>query len=216
MATYHPEIFNYANIDDAKSIILTDEGSVATEQRWQTETPYLREQLLSWCNISNHAQILDFGCGIGRMSRELIEHTDSSLWGVDISPTMRQHALNYVDSERFTALSPSALDAAVSVGMRFDLAMSVWVLQHCPDLPKEILRLAQALRPGGVLFVVDMHHRAIPTHDEGWINDGVSVHQALLKQFELVKTSAFAAPQSPSGLQNSAWIGLFQKRNETL
>jgi 2-polyprenyl-3-methyl-5-hydroxy-6-metoxy-1,4-benzoquinol methylase len=216
MATYHPEIFNYANIDEAKSIILTDEGSVATEQRWQTETPYLREQLLSWCKLSNHAQILDFGCGIGRMSRELIEYTDSSLWGVDISPTMRQHALPYVNSDRFTALSPSALDAAVGAGMRFDLAISVWVLQHCPDLQTEVLRIAQALRPGGALFVVDMHHRAIPTRDEGWINDGANVQQALLQSFELVDTKAFAAPQSPSGLQNSAWIGLFQKRNEKL
>jgi 2-polyprenyl-3-methyl-5-hydroxy-6-metoxy-1,4-benzoquinol methylase len=146
------------------------------------------------------------------MSRELLARTDSSLWGVDISPTMRQQALSYVGSERFTALSPAALDAAVGVGMRFDLALSVWVLQHCPDLQAEARRLSQSLRSGGVLFVVDMQHRAIPTHDAGWLDDGLNVRQTLLQHFQLLNEAAFAAPHSPSNLQKSAWMGLFQKK----
>jgi cyclopropane fatty-acyl-phospholipid synthase-like methyltransferase len=212
MASYNPQVFLTANIDAAKSIILTNEGQVSTEQRWESETPYLCEVLLSKCAISNQAQILDFGCGIGRMSRALLERTDSSLWGADFSPTMRKQALDYVDSERFTTLSPQALDAATRNGMRFDLALSVWVLQHCPNLDAEIKRLFLSLRTGGVLFVVDMNHRAIPTHDAGWLDDGKSVKQSLLTHFALLEEMRFAAPHSPTNLQQIAWIGLFQKK----
>lgn len=212
MTTYNPQVFETSNIDAAKSIILTNEGQVSTEQRWASETPYLCEVLLSKCTISNQAQILDFGCGIGRMSLALLERTDSSLWGADFSSTMRQQALAYVSSDRFTALSPQALDAAVRVGMRFDLAMSVWVLQHCPDLEAEIKRLFLSLKSGGVLFVVDMAHRAIPTHDAGWMDDGLNVKHSLSPYFTLLEEMRYAAPNSPTNLQQIAWIGLFQKK----
>ncbi|NJS36247.1 MAG: hypothetical protein HC765_07140 [Brachymonas sp.] len=89
--------------------------------------------------------------------------------------------------------------------------MSVWVLQHCPDLDAEIERLYAALKPGGALFVVDMQHRAIPTVADGWVDDGMRVEPALRKRFKCLQMIPFAAPKAPSNLLNSAWIGLFQK-----
>jgi 2-polyprenyl-3-methyl-5-hydroxy-6-metoxy-1,4-benzoquinol methylase len=211
MHTYKPQVFEQADIEAAKAIILTNEGSVSTELRWQTETPYLCDKLLSWCGVGEQARVLDFGCGIGRMSRALLERTPATLWGADISATMRAQALSYVQSERFTALSPAALDAACAAGMHFDMALSVWVLQHCPDLDAEVQRLHAALRPGGLLFVVDMEHRAIPTHEAGWVQDAYHVEQALRQRFKLLYREAFAAPNAPANLRDTAWIGLFQQ-----
>jgi SAM-dependent methyltransferase len=144
------------------------------------------------------------------MSRALIERTPATLWGVDLSATMRAQAMAYVQSERFTALSPTALDAATSSGMRCDLALSVWVLQHCPDLDVEIQRIQAALRPGGLLFVVDMQHRAIPTYETGWAQDDKNVEQALSSRFKLLHREPYSAPIAPANLLETAWIGLYQ------
>lgn len=211
MPTYNPNVFEMQDLDTAKSIILTTENEVSTEQRWQTETPYLLAQLQQWCEIVGSAQVLDFGCGIGRMSKALIEATSAHVWGMDASQAMRQHAAGHVASSRFAALSPQMLDAAIVAGQRLDLALSVWVLQHCPDLNAEINRLYAALKPGGLLFVVDMQHRAIPTVADGWVDDGLRVEPALNERFNCLQRIPFAAPNAPNNLLQSAWIALFQK-----
>ncbi len=211
MATYNPKVFELSDIQAAKSIILTTEEQVSTDLRWDTETPYLLAQLQQWCDIRGAATVLDFGCGIGRMAKALLEQTSASVWGVDASQAMRQHAMSHVASERFTAFSPLMLDAATLAGQQLDLALSVWVLQHCPELQTEIDRLHAALKPGGLLFVVDMQHRAIPTLSDGWVHDGLHVESALLTRFDCVQKIPFASPHAPANLLNSAWIGLFQK-----
>ncbi len=211
MSTYNPDVFELQDLQAAKSIILTDENEVGTEQRWETETPYLLSQLTDWCQVVGSAQVLDFGCGIGRISKALVEHTTAFIWGVDASQAMRQHAVAHVASPRFAAISPQMLDASMVSGQRFDLALSVWVLQHCPDLNTEIHRLHTALKPGGLLFVVDMQHRAIPTVADGWVDDGLRVEPALNERFNCLQRIPFAAPNSPNNLLQSAWIALFQK-----
>jgi len=211
MATYNPDVFELTDLESAKSIILTDEAQVSTQERWVTETPYLLAQLQQWCQIEGAAQVLDFGCGIGRMSKALIDATSACIWGIDVSQAMRAHAVSHVNNARFAALSPQMLDAATQAGQRWNLALSVWVLQHCPDLNADIERLFAALKPGGVLFVVDMQHRAIPTVADGWVDDGLRVEPALRKRFNCLQMIPFTAPKAPANLLGSAWIGLFQK-----
>ncbi|MFM7330209.1 MAG: class I SAM-dependent methyltransferase, partial [Brachymonas sp.] len=207
MATYNPDVFELSDLASARSIILTDEAQVSTDERWNTETPYLLAQLQQWCQFEGSAQVVDFGCGIGRMSKALIEATDACVWGVDASQAMRTHAVSHVASPHFAALSPLMLDSATQMGHRWNMALSVWVLQHCPDLKTEIERLFAALKPGGVLFVVDMQHRAIPTVSDGWVNDGLNVESALREKFTCLRMIPFAAPHAPANLLNNAWIG---------
>ena len=38
---YDPSIFEQANIDGAKEIILTPENGIPTQTRWESETPWL-------------------------------------------------------------------------------------------------------------------------------------------------------------------------------
>ena len=42
LLTYHPGVFDVNDIAQAMRIILTPEGST-TEERWQTETPYVAD-----------------------------------------------------------------------------------------------------------------------------------------------------------------------------
>ena len=107
-------------------------------------------------------------------------------------------------------MEPEMLDRVVANGLAFDLALSVWVLQHCPNLDIEIERIFQALRPGGVLFAVDMKHRAIPT-DKGWVHDGRNVFEHLSTKFELIQQLPYDYEGAPEQLRQNAWLGFFRK-----
>lgn len=97
---------------------------------------------------------LDFGCGVGRLTRALAPHFDRC-YGVDISSTMIEQAreLNREvynceflvnETDRMAGFD----DASV------DLILTQWVLQHLPgrDLVRSyLLDFLRVLRPGGLL-----------------------------------------------------------------
>src|SRR5262249_9213972 len=152
--TYNPEIFSVRNVGEAKAIILTAETST-TEVRWEQETPLLCGLIEARTNISPETVVLDYGCGIGRIAKALIERHGCSVVGVDISPSMRALSVEYVGSDRFFACAPEMLGLLTGAGLRFDLAISVWVLQHCLMPADDIGLVRDGLRPGGRLFVVN-------------------------------------------------------------
>jgi SAM-dependent methyltransferase len=191
--TYNSGIFNVDSIADAMRIILTDEDS-ATETRWRNETLYLAglisEQLR---DLSPNSLLLDYGCGIGRMSKELIARHGCRVIGVDISPSMRALAVTYVASDHFFTCSSAMLDDLVERGVRFDGALSIYVLQHCQYPLQDIARIRRALRPGGGLFVLNDYDRRIPTLESGWVSDGLDVGWELGREFTLLAMGAPAA-----------------------
>lgn len=206
---YTPEIFNQQTLEGARNIILTAESGKSADERWGLETAWLAGILKQALPTQNYLT-LDFGCGVGRMSKALIE-AGHYVQGLDISQEMRVHAMQAGLGDQFSAISPAMLDKSTSSGLRFDLALSVWVLQHCPNLEIEVSRIYNALRPGGVLFVVDMNHRAIPTN-QGWVADGKNVFDVISTCFELIQKLPFNFPGAPEDLQKSAWLGFFRKK----
>lgn len=179
-ATYSPAVFDVGDINHAKNIILTREGERSTDERWRTETPYLLSLIDQHLGISSDSIVLDYGCGIGRMSKALIEKYDCRVVGVDISPSMRALAAAYVSSDKFFACAPEML----GLGIKFDEAIAVWVLQHCHQVEEDIARIHKALNPGSGFFVVNDRNRLVPTNSRGgWVNDGKNVKEILKKSF---------------------------------
>lgn len=205
--TYSPEIFELGDFTDAKQIVLTQENGVGTDERWNSETPWILSLLENYTNRNTH--FLDFGCGVGRLS-EPLTHKCKLVLGVDASKSMRKHAIDYVSMHNFSVVTPNVLESLVSVGTHFDVAISIWVLQHCMDPIQEITLLYDSLVQGGVLMVADMNHRAIPTNI-GWVNDGLSVWEMLKSKFEVIDRIPFSAPNSPQDLVDNAYVALFKK-----
>ncbi|MEW6491431.1 MAG: methyltransferase domain-containing protein [Cyanobacteriota bacterium] len=209
---YRPEVFSVSNLEEAKAIILTPGQDTSTEERWIKETPYLLEQLGQELQPNSDDLILDYGCGVGRLAKEIIAHYGCTILGVDISSQMLQLASDYVGSQKFITSSPDALERMVCKGLRVDHAYSTWVIQHCLDPHTEIKRIKQALKPGGRFYIVNSHHRCVPS-DKGWVNDGIQVAALLRREFqevnysvlpETVTTSAIAQHCFCMTLQNSA------------
>jgi SAM-dependent methyltransferase len=181
--TYNPRIFDVADEAAAKSIILQTTGALDTDQRWRTETPYLAELIGDRIQARPGALIVDYGCGIGRLAKALIERHGCRVLGVDISQDMRALAPPYVASPNFSVVSPEVFSGMVKGGLRVDGAFSVWVIQHCLA-PREDLDLIRAgLRSGGRLAMVNMKSRAVPTVEKPWAGDGVDVRQLLGERF---------------------------------
>ena len=201
--TYEPRVFDAPNIAQAKRIILTAEGS-GTEERWARETPYVAEMIGRTLNLRSDTVLLDYGCGIGRLAKELITKYRCSVVGVDISASMRGFAATYVESDRFLACAPATLDTLVERGFACDAAITVWVLQHCQRPAEDVARIKRALKPSAPLFVVNNIHRAVPmlerklgpmgaTMAGTWANDGIDV-KALVTQVFVPQDEGKLAP----------------------
>ena len=186
-AYYKPEVFDVNNETEAKAIILTPEGST-TDDRWVKETPFLAQDINSFIAPTDTSLVLDFGCGIGRISRELIAMSGCRVLGLDISQSMRALSINYVDSDRFSPIGKELLENLISKGLKVDACVSIWVLQHCPDMLEQIELIKSILKPGGHFYILNNVHSAIPT-DQGWLSDGTDIQKVLESNFEVVEYS---------------------------
>src|SRR5580765_5259314 len=130
---YNPSVYDVNDITRAKEIILTPSGKLTTNDRWKIETPYLLSLIEQIFDLNAQSVVLDYGCGIGRMSKALIDKYGCRVVGVDTSPGMRALAYAYVDSDRFICLPPHDLVSGCDWA---DAALAIWVLQHCNDVAK--------------------------------------------------------------------------------
>ena len=208
--TYNANIFDVRNIEEARQIILTGEGST-TDERWKSETPYLADAIHQALRITPETILIDYGCGIGRMAKELIQRHGCRVIGVDISDNMRALAPSYVQSNRFFACSPEMLDTLVARNFVADAAISIWVLQHCLKPAEDIERIHRALVPGGGLFVLNNLYRAVPTREQPWANDGLDIKALVRERFSLEMEGKPSDAQTPRDLRDIIFWANFRK-----
>jgi len=210
--TYNPGVFAVPDVDQAKRIILTPEDST-TEARWRVETGYLAELIDGRFELNPASVVLDYGCGIGRIAKELIDRTGCSVVGVDISSQMRALGSQYVRSERFMACSPEMLDSLVVWGgLRVDAALSVWVLQHCLQPAVDIARIRDAIKVSGSFFLVNNRGRAVPTVEQGWVDDGLDVREMVREVFDAEEEGCLSQEKTSPAIARGCYWASFRKR----
>jgi len=211
---YFPQIFDVPDLKHAKKVILTNEGPGAdTDSRWALETPYVMELIRNAFDLRSDMVVLDYGCGIGRMAKPMIEACGCSVVGVDISPSMRKLAIDYVGSDRFIAVSPDQFDRMVGNGLRVHAAIAVWVLQHCYRPADDIGRIRRSLAAEGSVFVVNMPKRAIPAISQptsknvafGWATDNIDVALLLRSAFHVASSGDLDKSRVPNFADVSAY-----------
>jgi trans-aconitate methyltransferase len=97
---------------------------------------------------------LDFGCGVGRLTRALADHFDQ-VYGVDISSAMLELARGYnAHLANCTFVQNAHPNFRAVSAVDFDLIYSNATLQHMPPryMRRYLRSLAGLLRPGGLLI----------------------------------------------------------------
>lgn len=117
--------------------------------RLEVQASFIGAVLLDRVEIPHEPdRVLDLGCGIGAMTRRLIERGAAHPYAVDFSP------LQIAEARRRTPAGAASFSVADGRHLpfpdgRFDLVYTSWFLEHVPH-PREILREAyRVLAPGG-------------------------------------------------------------------
>lgn len=122
----------------------------ATGERDVTELfRYLAERQA----VPRTRRALDFGCGVGRLTRALATRY-ASVDGVDISPAMIERARHYATDSAGIRYHVGGPDLSAFDDGTFDLVLSILVLQHIPpDLSQTYVReFARVAAHGGILL----------------------------------------------------------------
>lgn len=118
-----------------------------------------RRALAPFLRLAPAARVLDIGCGVGRWSR-LLARRGARVTGIDLSPTMVREATRRAAAERLGSRCRFLVrdSAHLALAERFDLILSVTVLQHILDrnaLRAAVERLAAHLAAGGRLVLLE-------------------------------------------------------------
>ena len=187
MSNYIKEVFDSATFEQAKNTCLTFDPS--DPNKFENETRFLIDFLKEHKLISNNSLVLDYGCGVGRVSKMIIDDIGCRVAGVDISDSMLQFATQYVDNENFlpllytTELSNNA--------PKFDLVIASLVLQHAEYPIESINFIKNILKEGGTFVLVNEDTRYVPTDIDSnnyvvWHDDGIDILEEVGKQLNLV------------------------------
>ncbi|MEO8112944.1 MAG: methyltransferase domain-containing protein [Phenylobacterium sp.] len=209
--TYSHKIFETPTEADAKAIILVAEGGMTTEERWRKETPYLAGLLGETLALQAGDLVVDFGCGLGRIAKALIERYGCFVLGVDIAEKMRGLAPAYVAQPQFSIVSPETFRRMVAGGLRCDAAIAVWVLQHCYDPGAELDLIGAGLRPGGKLAVANLSFRSVPTVEGVWGRDDIDVRAETLARFAQLEEGLFDEAAVGQSVFNTCYWATYQK-----
>lgn len=196
---YDPSVFNVADQEQAKAIILTPEAGMTPEERWEKETaviePLLEESLFV-CR-----RVLDYGCGIGRLSK-LLTDRQHDVVGVDISPSMRRLAVEYVNSPKFSACSVKEL---MMSDEPFDAVVCAWVLQHVLELDDVVELIAKKCRPAAPMFLLN-RGRCVPAKGGQWVDDGKRVETSLARLFSYERQFTLPKALFAGGEECQLWL----------
>jgi ubiquinone/menaquinone biosynthesis C-methylase UbiE len=121
-------------------------------QRGSDEVAEVMDYLRTLRPDLGHTRVLDFGCGVGRLSQALADHFDEVV-GVDISEEMLERAREFDRCEgRVRYIVNQAPDLALLEDESFDLVYSNITLQHIPPRygRRYIGEFFRVLRAGGV------------------------------------------------------------------
>ncbi len=166
------------------------------------------DELLAW--LDRHAgtqgDILDLGCGIGRVAAALAPRARSVL-GVDVSPAMVARARRLHRGRNLRFVTTPGTDLAALPNARFDLILAVDsfpYLVQAEVADRHVADAARTLRPAGRLVILNLSYRGRPEQDRADAARWAAAHGFTLevsgdRPFGLWDGTAFVLARAPQG-----------------
>jgi len=171
--SYYPGFFTTDSISSSKDIILSAGSGMTVDERWEHETKWLVEKI----KFGNERDlVIDYGCGIGRLAKEI----KNPVLGVDISPSMIEQSISYVNKSTFSCITPEMLTILSKNGLKVSGAYAVWSLQHVLNVVEVIETLMRVIKPGGLFWLMDLLVRRVPCSEIiddtfTYLDDGIKI-----------------------------------------
>lgn len=128
------------------------------EKAFQWDTPHVLERSAAQARLlcehwgeRDLETALEFGCGTGTVTYALGDRAARFI-GYDTSENMLEVYRSKAPSERYTTVSSLAEIPAASL----DVVFTSMVLHHVENVRETLATLAEKLRPGGLLSVLDL------------------------------------------------------------
>ena len=163
------------------------------------------QEIVTWLEaqalLHPATDVLDLGCGIGRVASALAPRCRTVL-GLDVSPGMVAEAARRLAAlPNVTIRHTSGADLYALPPAAFDLILAIdsfpYIVQAGPDtVHRHILGAASALRPGGALCILNLSYRGDDAQDltdaTAWARvTGMTLQQQGARPFALWDGSAF-------------------------
>jgi ubiquinone/menaquinone biosynthesis C-methylase UbiE len=183
---YIKEVFDVTTFEHAKDVVLTPDPD--NPNKFENETNFLTNTIAKQNIISSESIVLDFGCGMGRVSKKLIEKFDCNVIGTDISNSMLTFANLYVAKpKKFKPMNSYNMPNTI------DVCVSTFVLQHVQDPKTEIDIIYNNLKVGGYLVLVNEPVRFVPSDVDinryvVWQDDGFDVFGEISSRLKKVNS----------------------------
>lgn len=203
---YNPDFFTPTDFADAKRIIL-GHGINESSNRWEVETNWNKLLFQSKKYINQDSLVLDWGCGIGRLSKMIIDTFGCRVVGVDINQKMLDCANEFVNDSRFTTILAEDFNRYNT--NKFTFALSVWALQHSIHPDQDLESIKDSLITDGIFFIFEEHKPVIPTKgDYPWFILNSSNVKIVNEKFSLIETGEFPKELEISENNYSWWAFL--------
>ena len=185
--TYLYDAFKPTDFESAKNICIIPDSN--NRYKFDDETNFLIKFLNDRGLLFTLPLVLDFGCGMGRVSRELA-NVGCQVAGIDSSILMLEVAQGYVSSKKFTPIinTPSF---PFQIKPEFDLVICSFVLQHVEDPIKEIEFICSSMKDNATLVLVNESYRLVPVGMDKdryveWSDDKVDIDAEISQRMNLV------------------------------
>jgi SAM-dependent methyltransferase len=214
-ATFDSNAFRVSDIEHARHITVGDlvfeDGSIiTTDERWEIDTQYTLKFITENFSLTEKSVILDYGCGLGRIAKVLIENIGCKVYGADESPTMLRLSSEYVNSSRFYTIYPTQLNSS----LKFDFIYSLWVLQHSGWPRDDLNKIFDSLHESKKFLVFNENRRYVPTNEYGFANDNTNIKELIREKFgEPLSTGKLDPEIVTKKFSERTWWGVYSRRD---
>ena len=150
--------FHFASELPAETEYLRYYRSLSKYDSQPTVSPLDRQRInaavdfLAHAGLGKEARILDLGCGFGALLAALRDHGWSNLQGVDPAPQSAQRAFEQFGLACITQGALSDIADREELAST-DLVCLMAVLEHLPELRRDLARLLAQLKPGARVLI---------------------------------------------------------------
>jgi tocopherol O-methyltransferase len=126
----------------------------------------LIDECLRWANVTQAAEILDCGCGIGGSALELATRFNAKVTGITLSPVQANRATERAEAAGLAGNTAPCAQFQVANALQtpfadesFDFIWSMESGEHMPNKAGFLQECHRLLKPGGKLLMVTWCHR---------------------------------------------------------